>query len=206
MAAADIAEIRRVQPRGPYTLWGYSFGARVAFEAAWQLEQSGEQVAHLFLICPGNPELREADSGRHGHTASYRDPAYLTILFSVFAGAVSGPELERCLATVRDEAGFVSFIHGLYPSLDERLIRRIIRIVGRTYEFEYTFRELAERRLNAPVTLFKATGDDYSFIEGHSGYSADPPTVVDLDGDHYSVLKEHGVAELVSAIRTRLGM
>lgn len=38
MAMADVSEIRRVQPSGPYTLWGYSFGARVAFEAAWQLE------------------------------------------------------------------------------------------------------------------------------------------------------------------------
>ncbi|MFC6064166.1 amino acid adenylation domain-containing protein [Streptomyces ochraceiscleroticus] len=205
MAAADVAEIRRVQPEGPYTLWGYSFGARVAFEAAWQLEQSGERVANLLLICPGNPKVREADGDRHGRTASYRNPAYLTILFSVFAGVISGPDLERCLATVRDEAAFVSFVHDLYPALDEQLIRRITRIVGRTYAFEYSFRELAERRLNAPVTLFKATGDDYSFIEGHSGYSAEPPTVVDLDGDHYSVLKERGVAELVAAIRDRLG-
>ncbi|MFI8993365.1 amino acid adenylation domain-containing protein [Streptomyces sp. NPDC053542] len=205
MAAADVAEIRRVQPEGPYTLWGYSFGARVAFEAAWQLEQSGERVANLLLICPGNPKVREADGDRHGRTASYRNPAYLTILFSVFAGAVSGPDLERCRATVRSEADFVSFVHGLYPALDEQLIRRITRIVGRTYAFEYTFRELAERQLNAPVTLFKATGDDYSFIEGHSGYSAEPPTVVDLEGDHYAVLREHGIAELVSAIRDRLG-
>jgi hypothetical protein len=30
--------------------------------------------------------------------------------------------------------------------------------------------------------------------------------VVELDGDHYSVLKEHGVGQLVSAIHDRLGM
>ena len=56
-----------------------------------------------------------------------------------------------------------------------------------------------------PVTIFKASGDDYSFIEGRSGYSAALPTVVELDSDHYSVLKERGVTELVSAIRARLG-
>ncbi|MFJ2580469.1 hypothetical protein [Kitasatospora aureofaciens] len=87
------------------------------------------------------------------------------------------------------------------PALDEELIRRITRIVGGTYEFEYSFRELAERRLDAPVTNFKASGDDCSFIEGSSGYSAVPPAVVDLAGDHYGVLKEHGVVELVAAIR-----
>ncbi|MYT27380.1 MULTISPECIES: amino acid adenylation domain-containing protein [unclassified Streptomyces] len=205
MAAADVAEIRRVQPEGPYTLWGYSFGARVAFEAAWQLEQSGEQVENLLLICPGNPKVRQADGRQYGRDASYRNPAYVTILFSVFTGSISGPALNHCLKAARDEESFVSFVHGLLPTLGKQLIRRITRIVGETYEFEYSFRELAERRVNAPVTLFKATGDDYSFIEGSSGYSAASPTVVDLDADHYSVLKEQGIAELVSAIRTRLG-
>lgn len=206
MAAADLAEIRRVQPEGPYTLWGYSFGARVAFEAAWQLEQSGERVDSLLLICPGNPKVRAADQDRHGREASYRNPAYTTILFSVFAGSISGPELDRCLARAHDEDSFVGQIRQLFPDLDEQLIRRITRIVGQTYEFEYSFHELAERRLDAPVAIFKASGDDYSFIEGRSGYSAAPPAVVGLDADHYGVLKEQGVAELVSAIRDHLGV
>ena len=205
MTAADVPEIRSIQPKGPYTLWGYSFGARVAFEAAWQLEQAGEQVENLVLICPGNPKVRGADGDRHGREASYTNPVYVTILFSVFAGTISGPELDRCRAVAHDEDGFVSFVHDLFPDLDEPLIRRIIRIVEETYEFEYTFHELAERRLKAPVTIFKASGDDYSFIEDRSGYSVLPPTVVDLAGDHYSVLKEQGVAELASAIRIHTG-
>ncbi|MFC9330744.1 amino acid adenylation domain-containing protein [Kitasatospora sp. NPDC057015] len=206
MAAADVAEIRREQPEGPYTLWGYSFGARVAFESAWQLEQAGERVENLFLICPGNPKVRTAAGERHGREASYRNPAYLTILFSVFAGTISGPELEHCLAAASDEDGFVAVVHELFPALDEELIRRITRIVGGTYEFDYSFRELAERRLTAPVTIFKAEGDDYSFVEGSSGYSAAPPTTVDLAGDHYGVLKPHGVGELAAALRARLGL
>jgi len=204
MAAADIAQIRRVQPEGPYTLWGYSFGARVAFEAAWQLEQAGEVVENLLLICPGNPRVRAADAERHGREASYANPAYVTILFSVFTGTISGPDLDACLATVRDEDGFVAFVAERLPALGEELIRRITRIVAQTYEFEYSFRELAERRLDAPVTIFKAAGDDYSFIEGSSGWSAAPPAVVTLEGDHYAVLKEHGVGELAAAIRARL--
>ncbi|MFE4518394.1 amino acid adenylation domain-containing protein [Kitasatospora sp. NPDC056783] len=200
-AAADLAELRRVQPEGPYTLWGYSFGARVAFEAAWQLERAGERVADLLLICPGNPKVRRADGGRYGRESSYANPAYLTILFSVFAGAAGGPGLERCLAETVDEPTFVASVHRMLPELDEEVIRRIARIVGGTYEFEYSFRELAERRLDAPVTIFKAAGDDYSFIEGSTGYSAKAPTVVELAGDHYGVLREHGVAELAAAIR-----
>ncbi|MBB5851866.1 amino acid adenylation domain-containing protein [Amycolatopsis umgeniensis] len=200
MAKADVAEIRQVQPEGPYTLWGYSFGARVAFETAWQLEQQGQRVDELLLICPGNPEV-----GGGERVAVYTNPAYLTILLSVFIGSISGPEPLACRETVRDEDGFVTFVANLLPALGEQLIRRIVRIVEETYEFDYSFRELARRRIMAPVTLFKAAGDDYSFVENSSGYSATPPEVVTLQGDHYSVLKEGGVAELASAIRARKG-
>ena len=201
MAAADVAEIRRVQPHGPYTLWGYSFGARVAFETAWQLEQLGEQVQDLLLICPGNPRVRAAGADRSGRDADWSNPAYVTILFSVFTGSVTGRELRACLRAARDEAGFTAFVHRLLPGLDEALVRRITRIVAETYAFDYTFAELAERCLDAPVTIFKAVGDDYSFIENSSGYSAAPPRVVPLAGDHYSVLKEQGVGALARAIR-----
>ncbi|WP_371502081.1 amino acid adenylation domain-containing protein [Kitasatospora sp. NBC_00374] len=204
-AAADVAEIRAVRPEGPYTLWGYSFGARVAFEAAWQLERAGERVADLLLICPGNPEVRRADGEHHGREASFDNPAYLTVLYSVFAGSISGPGLAECLAEAHDEDGFTAFVHRMLPDLDEEVIRRITRIAAETYEFEYSFHELAERRLAAPVTVLKAAGDDYSFIEGRSGWSAAPPTVVHLTGDHYSVLKERGITELLTAVRTRPG-
>ncbi|MEU8510725.1 hypothetical protein AB0C76_03915 [Kitasatospora sp. NPDC048722] len=125
----------------------------------------------------------------------------MTVLFGVFTGRISGPELERCLIETADEDTFVTSIRRLLPTLEEEVVRRIVRIVGETYEFEYSFRELAERRLDVPVTIFKAAGHDYSFIEGSSGYSAVPPTVVDLTADHYGVLKEHGAVELAAAIR-----
>ncbi|MFD8060205.1 amino acid adenylation domain-containing protein [Streptomyces cyaneofuscatus] len=201
MAEADIAEIRRVRPTGPYTLWGYSFGARVAFEAAWQLEQAGEKVENLLLICPGNPHVRTQEGRKWGREASFANPVYVTILHSVFAGTTHGPAVEACLRETTDEDSFVAFVHRRMPALSEETIRRITQVVSATYEFEYTFRELRERKVEAPVTIFKARGDDYSFLEDSSGYSAEPPRVTPLTGDHYEVLKEQGVAELISGIR-----
>src|SRR5262249_36363079 len=49
-ATSCIAEIRRLQPRGPYFLIGYSFGGWVVFEMAQQLVREGEQVGFLGLI------------------------------------------------------------------------------------------------------------------------------------------------------------
>ncbi|MBT2443654.1 amino acid adenylation domain-containing protein [Streptomyces sp. ISL-36] len=195
MAAADVAAIRRRQPAGPYTLWGYSFGARVAFESAHLLEAAGERVEHLFLIAPGSPKVRsESAAGR----ASYADPAFVTILHSVFSGA-----LQDVPAT--DRESFLAYVSERFPSLDPELIRRIVAIVEQTFEFTYTFRELTERRVDCPVTIFKARGDDYSFLEGTEGWSAHPPTVVELDADHYSLLRKPDLQELVKKIRYRLG-
>jgi thioesterase domain-containing protein len=50
MAADYVTEVRRVQPRGPYFLAGYSVGGRVSFEIAQQLVREGECVSFLGLI------------------------------------------------------------------------------------------------------------------------------------------------------------
>ncbi|MFV6031219.1 amino acid adenylation domain-containing protein [Streptomyces sp. NPDC056264] len=195
MAAADVAAIRRRQPAGPYTLWGYSFGARVAFESAHLLEAAGQQVENLFLIAPGSPKVRSSETGG----ADYANPAFVTILYSVFAGAID-PTVE---ADGRED--FVRRVAADFPALDPELIGRIVAIVEETFEFTYTFRELAERQVVCPVTLFKAAGDDYSFLENAEGWSARPPTVVELDADHYSLLRQPDLTELVKKIRYRLG-
>ncbi|MFE1508911.1 amino acid adenylation domain-containing protein [Streptomyces sp. NPDC058726] len=204
MATEDVKAIREVQPEGPYTLWGYSFGARVAFEAAYQLEAAGHTVDHVFLIAPGSPKVRTDGTTGEERVATYANRAYVTILLSVFTGTISGPLLEKCLASVKDEETFAGFVSENLPNLDVDLVRRIVRVVATTFEFSYTFRELRERRISAPITIFKARGDEYSFLDGSSGYSSAPPTVVELEADHYSLLRAPDINELATAIRRRL--
>ena len=58
MARDYIAEIRKVQPEGPYAIGGLSFGGAVAYEMARQLEKNGQQVALLAVFdtsAPGRP-------------------------------------------------------------------------------------------------------------------------------------------------------
>jgi thioesterase domain-containing protein/AcrR family transcriptional regulator/acyl carrier protein len=50
MAAHYLAEVRRVQPGGPYLLGGLCYGGRVAFEMARQLAAAGEETALLALV------------------------------------------------------------------------------------------------------------------------------------------------------------
>ncbi|WP_408590308.1 thioesterase domain-containing protein [Novosphingobium sp.] len=55
LAARAVRLLRRAQPRGPYHVGGYSFGAFVAYEMVRQLTAAGETVAPLVIIdgpCP----------------------------------------------------------------------------------------------------------------------------------------------------------
>ncbi|MFA9231062.1 MAG: SDR family NAD(P)-dependent oxidoreductase, partial [Microgenomates group bacterium] len=64
-AATDyIAELRQVQPRGPYMLGGFSGGGLTAWEMARQLEAAGEEVSLLVLLdtpLPMRPALSRVD-------------------------------------------------------------------------------------------------------------------------------------------------
>jgi oxalate---CoA ligase len=72
IAADYVAEIRRVQPHGPYAVAGHSFGGRVSFEIAQQLVREGEEVNFLGLIdaafraSPLGPSRKTMESGRFG--------------------------------------------------------------------------------------------------------------------------------------------
>ena len=50
MARLYAQEIRRVQPRGPYHLAGWSMGGVIAYEIGRQLHRDGEQVAFVGLV------------------------------------------------------------------------------------------------------------------------------------------------------------
>ena len=59
MAAHYIADVRRVQPHGPYDLLGYSFGGTVVLEMAHQFRAAGEQVRMLGMIDSKSKDYEE---------------------------------------------------------------------------------------------------------------------------------------------------
>jgi acyl-CoA synthetase (AMP-forming)/AMP-acid ligase II/thioesterase domain-containing protein/acyl carrier protein len=65
MAARYIAEIRRLQPVGPYYIGGYSMGGAVAYEMAQQLRAAGQPVGLLALFdtYPCDGRLRQGLAG-----------------------------------------------------------------------------------------------------------------------------------------------
>ncbi len=55
LADRNIAELRALQPLGPYYLGGFSMGATIALEMAHRLRLAGDKVALLFLLDPPGP-------------------------------------------------------------------------------------------------------------------------------------------------------
>lgn len=86
---SSVQHIRKMQPTGPYTLCGYSFGACVAFEMGLQLEKLSERVQLVLL--DGSPSYVAAHTGnyraRHGPKQSVQDEESdaLTYFISLFS-------------------------------------------------------------------------------------------------------------------------
>ncbi|MDC9597253.1 amino acid adenylation domain-containing protein [Xenorhabdus anantnagensis] len=49
-AANYLEALRQIQPHGPYSIGGWSYGGFVVFEMARQLKERGEEVADLFVL------------------------------------------------------------------------------------------------------------------------------------------------------------
>ncbi len=62
MAAHYLDQIRTVQPRGPYSFGGFSFGGLVAYEMAQQLLARGEEVGLLVLFDTYPGDLKSVTS------------------------------------------------------------------------------------------------------------------------------------------------
>jgi oxalate---CoA ligase len=99
IAATYIADIKTIQPTGPYHLMGYSFGGLVAFEMACQLQQQGEQVNFLGLLdshVEGDfkPFSRRKKLRRHWQQLRREGLAYpLTVLHNRLSKG-SNPQLD----------------------------------------------------------------------------------------------------------------
>jgi non-ribosomal peptide synthetase component F/thioesterase domain-containing protein len=79
MAAAHLAALRAVRPKGPYVIGGFCIGGLVAYELAQQIEASGESVEMLLIIdaAPEDKVLRALRwlSGAFGAVLHWDDHA-----------------------------------------------------------------------------------------------------------------------------------
>ncbi|KAJ1991438.1 hypothetical protein H4R33_001359 [Dimargaris cristalligena] len=103
MARAYLRMIRRVQPRGPYLLGGWSFGGVLALEVARQLIGLDEVVSHVVLL----------DSA---HLPGYKFPVeYNYVLVDALLSRSEGLDPDTC-AKIRESYRNSQYLMGQHAT------------------------------------------------------------------------------------------
>ncbi|WP_420038012.1 amino acid adenylation domain-containing protein [Streptomyces sp. cg28] len=149
MAAHYVAQLRTVQPHGPYHLLGWSFGGNVVQEIAVQLQGAGEEVALLSVLdaFPVAPADGLEDAGRD---TVFR--ALLTALGLDLSAWDDDAPLDA--AVVRDalrDTG--SPLGALDPSTIETMVDNFAHQAR-------LMRAYTPRAFNGDVLFFRATEED----------------------------------------------
>ncbi|MHC5022035.1 MAG: AMP-binding protein, partial [Planctomycetota bacterium] len=161
MAAHYLAEVRKVQPEGPYYLGGYSFGGRVAYVMAQQLRAAGEEVALLALLDTYSAVGR-CHIGPWRRLARHRER-----LAELGLGAYAKLVLQR-----RREAGYRSLARlcstKLLRSFEQPIPRNLLST--EPIAIETIRRSYRARPYEGSAVLFKAELDRWSHPDRHDGW------------------------------------
>lgn len=132
IAAEHIAEMKEVQPEGPYFIGGFSAGGLIAFEIARQLSEQGEKIAFLFLVEPLSPLRSVSNNG--DDMIYYRQQQF----------SPDSPEGRRYLRKKKTQKSIVKIIDFAYDGFSNLFNRQLAQ--------PSTFREHYIRLLNKETT------------------------------------------------------
>lgn len=205
MAAWYIAEMRAVQPSGPYYLAGYCFGGVIAYEMARQLVQQGESVALTALIESAPPNLM---TWRDRLSLDYFRHVILTLPRVALRSAANPQEMRTTLARRVARLRQAAVSRRVGPPLDPlEQLRRIIDIDRYPPEFrqqaEASWRALCRyqpKPYPGAVTIFHTAYPTVLKPGVAMQWRRLARTVVEkiIPGEHDTVLSEPHVALLAA--------
>jgi thioesterase domain-containing protein len=180
MAAHYLAEIRKVQPTGPYYLGGYCFGGLVAFEIACILRQQGEPPALVALF---------SAALRCNHSVP---PPKAPLSSARPLGARLARVLSSPITTLRKRA------------LDNRIRIWTGKVkASQPWADAYWPKNFTPQHFRAPVVLFKLPKRPFYYIDDpHLGWGSRTTggiEVHEIDANHHEILREPH-AQFVSKI------
>ncbi|NEO70941.1 MAG: hypothetical protein F6K52_15980 [Moorea sp. SIO3H5] len=217
IAAHNIQEIQSIQPQGPYLLGGHSFGGKVAFEMAQQLQKQGQEVALLAILdtIPPEPENKVLSLG-------WNDATWMTYI-GKFLGYLFGKELNlsyEILEQLTPDAQFnylyeqLQQIKFLPPGAGINQLSGFVRVFKANIMCSYFPQEIYPNQ----ITLFRCiehypekvmdrelyeslTSQDSSIPDwGWSQFSSRPVEIYEVPGDHISMVAEPHVQVLAQKL------
>jgi amino acid adenylation domain-containing protein len=189
LTEAYVAELRRVQPGGPYLLCGYSAGGLLAFDLARALEAQGEAVRLILLDCPisrGCPPLGALMRWAYRQARACLAPRN----FRNRAGRLyaMGRKLLHSLTPMR-----LKRPPEWVPSNKEAFASGLMRAYA-----NYSY-----GKFHAPALLVKCMERDpiddlfdHDAMLGWSGILRGPVATVQIASNHHAFMREPGVHEV----------
>ncbi len=204
-ARANVEALKTVQPIGPYSLIGHSYGGVVAYEMAKQLIERGEDVASLVLLDSIAPSVMQRGLARD-EVAEFHEAC---IAVANQYDAVLELDLERMRKQSDDEN--VQYIvdvlseRGLEVSAEQFIaFYRVYQANLRCYR-AYEPSKLAQK---VDVSLYRASEARRSGAEmprdyGWDALLQDPIRTFDVEANHFSILENvdiQGVGALAGSV------
>ncbi len=184
MAERYIAEIRRVQPHGPYFLAGGSMGGMIAYEMALQLRARGETIGLLAMMDTYGPEYRRTDAELHTAT-SLRIAAGLV---GRMRRMLDAARIRRAHATGRPLPCNLR-----YRELERAHYRALVAYHPRTYDGRAVlFRASTQPRSTRPTGTL-----------GWSRYMPRGIEVIDLSATHDNLIEQPELAARLGSVLER---
>jgi amino acid adenylation domain-containing protein len=203
MAARYLAEVRRVQPQGPYRLGGWSMGGLVAFAMARQLAAEGQAPELLALIDTLPPETATALATDEELVASFaQDMARL-----LGSNVGISPEELRSLPEQEKLAHVVRLGHtaGLLPA--DFGLAQIEPLFATFAANLQASRAYAPEPYTGRLTLWVSEATAAFYAAALDAWSRLVPAGLDrtiLPGDHYSLLRRPEVERLARELTAQL--
>ncbi len=187
LAAEYVAEVRRVQPHGPYLLAGHSLGGTIAFEMARQLEASGDTVELLAMFDSALPRERSA-------TDDARSLADMARTIERFVGKDLGVTYETLSTLTSDEQ--VEYVANAIGQ-DFAMTRNLLHVSKAHIEASRAYRA---RTSPVPITLIRAQ-DTHRTDDDTLGWgSLSPVRLLWSPGDHVTMMSEPNVKSLANTL------
>ncbi|WP_405915769.1 amino acid adenylation domain-containing protein [Streptomyces sp. NBC_00728] len=196
MADTYVAEIRSVQPHGPYHLMGWSFGGLVAHAIAARLEELGEEVALLGLL--------DAYPLPEGFTAPVVDGREV---LTAFLGTRGARLDAACADSAPDPAELAELLRREDPilgALDPVQAAAVVEATAAHLEMRYRY--VPERRFGGNAVFFNASRTPAA----QSGAGSWAPYVLgrieeyDVDCEHWEMTGAEPLREIGKVLGEQL--
>lgn len=221
LASGYVRQMRKVQPKGPYTFGGWSAGGVIAFQMAHELRAAGEEVALLVLCDTVNNEIfaelpytrQELSSFFHhqmammaSHLAAQRGKG-----FDMSAAIERIENAKRSSLRARADLLFELLRDsGVFRSMDARLFKVFHKVYRANLVAIARYRAPKEP-LDATLTVLRCENEESSLrladadpTYGWARKTTRPVDVIEMPSNHYALFQGDVAPVMARTLRSLL--